>query len=117
MDGEQQELENWRAALMFDLKSSDIGLSTRALLALTYDDPDRRGIEAVLFDYLSPDADPQLRALAVTCMGHLGRIHHAVSADVVRRLEELLDDPELGGRAEDALDDIAAFASDSMNPG
>ena len=113
MDREEPELESRRAALTTDLGSTDIGVSTRALLAMTFDDPDRERVEAVLLNCLSPEADPQIRALAVTCMGHVGRIHRAVSADVVRRLEELLDDPVLGGVAEDALGDIADFAGGS----
>ncbi|TMS52709.1 hypothetical protein [Mycobacterium sp. DBP42] len=59
----------------------------------------------------SSDVDPEVRALAVTCMGHVGRIHRAVSPETVRRLEALIDDAELGGRAEDALGDIAAFGA------
>ncbi|WP_416959805.1 hypothetical protein [Streptomyces sp. Agncl-13] len=114
MAGEELELERWRAALMSELGSPDIGVSTRALLAMTFDDPERERVEAVLLDCLSPDADPQIRALAVTCMGHVGRIHKAVSAEVVRRLEELVDDCALGGVAEDALGDIAAFAGEGL---
>ncbi|WP_327400418.1 hypothetical protein OG194_09525 [Streptomyces sp. NBC_01288] len=114
MDPEAPELERWRAALMADLGSPDTGVSTRALLAMTFDDPDRERVEAVLLNCLSPDADPQIRTLAVTCMGHVGRIHRAIGADVVRRLEELVDDPALGGVAEDALGDIAAFAGEDL---
>jgi len=109
MTSEEQDLENWRLAMMTDLESSDIELATRALLALAYDDSDRRRVEVVLLDCLSRDADFQIQALAVTCMGHLGRIHRAISVDVVHRLEGLLEDSALGGRAEDALDDIRAF--------
>ncbi|WP_405990049.1 hypothetical protein [Streptomyces sp. NBC_00986] len=114
MDREELELERWRAALMSELGSPEVGVSTRALLAMTFDDPDRERVETVLLNCLSPEADPQIRALAVTCMGHVGRIHKAVSADVVRRLEELLDDAVLGGVAEDALGDIGDFAGGSL---
>ncbi|MEU9288514.1 hypothetical protein AB0D57_28420 [Streptomyces sp. NPDC048275] len=117
MNREQLELENWRAAMMSDLDGSDIGLSIRALLALTYDDPDRERVEAVLLNCLSLEVDPQIRALAVTCMGHMARIHQAVGIDVIHRLEELLDDPVLGGQAEDALGDIASFVSGGSDPG
>ncbi|MFF0060968.1 hypothetical protein ACFYRC_05345 [Streptomyces sp. NPDC005279] len=113
---EQAQLDAWRAAMLSDLQGSDGALATRALLALTYDDPDRRRIEVILLDCLSPEADAQIRALAVTCMGHVGRIHRAVSVDVKHRLEGLLDDPILGGRAEDALDDIESFANGRLNP-
>lgn len=109
MNHKQQELEAWRAAMVSDLEGSDTRLATRALLALTYDDPDRRAVEVILLRQLSPEIDGQVSALAVTCMGHIGRIHEAVSSDVIHRLEGLLDDPVLGGRAEDALDDIRSF--------
>ncbi|WP_405974657.1 hypothetical protein OG496_42415 [Streptomyces sp. NBC_00988] len=114
MDREALELERWRVALMSELGSPDVGVSTRALLAMTWDDPDRERVEGVLLDCLSPDTDPQIRALAVTCMGHVGRIHRAVSVVVVRRLEQLVDDPALGGVAEDALGDIANFAGEGL---
>lgn len=101
--------------MVSDLEGSDTGLATRALLALTYDDPDRRAVELILLRQLSPEVDDQVRALAVTCMGHIGRIHQAVSPDVVHRLEGLLGDPILGGRAEDALDDIRSFVRGELD--
>ncbi|MFJ1594093.1 hypothetical protein ACIOD0_28170 [Kitasatospora albolonga] len=110
MNQEQQELEIRRAAMVSEVEGSDTRLAARALLALTYDDPDRRAVEAILLRQLSPEIDDQLRALAVTCMGHIGRIHRTVSPDVVHRLQGLINDPALGGRAEDALDDIRSFA-------
>ncbi|MCP3805473.1 hypothetical protein NLX83_40030 [Allokutzneria sp. A3M-2-11 16] len=108
-DRQERDLEGWRAAMSRDLASSDTSLITGALLAVTYDDPDRSRIEALLLGFLSSEVDHQVKALAVTCLGHVGRIHRAVSSDAIRRLEEFLDDPELGGTAEDALDDIRAF--------
>lgn len=113
MEREQQELEEWRSAVMSDLQGPDVTAATRALLDFTYGDPDRRAVEVVLLRQLSsPDVHHEVKELAVTCMGHVGRLHRAVSPDVVRRLEGLLDDPDLGGRAEDALGDIRAFAVD-----
>lgn len=50
----------------------------------------------------------------MTCAGHIARIHGAISARVVDRVRVLLQDPVLGGRAEDAMDDIAAFAPDAL---
>jgi hypothetical protein len=93
------------------LSSGDISQSTRALLSLTYNDPDRVWVEALLFDQLQEDVDDQLRSLAVTCMGHLGRIHGIVSARLVECLELLLEDPVLGGIAEDSLGDVKHFAT------
>ncbi len=113
LDREQQELEGWRSTIMSDLQGPDVAAATRALLDLTYGDPDRRAVEVVLMRQLStPDVHHQVKELAVTCMGHIGRLHRAASPDVVHRLEGLLNDPTLCGRAEDALGDIRAFAVD-----
>lgn len=102
-----------RAALLSDLHGPDIGKATQALLNLTYDDPDREWVEALLLECLGSSVNPQIRALAVTCMGHVGRIHRAIGDESVSVLRALLSDSELGGRAEDALDDIASFVRPS----
>ena len=93
-----------------DLASGDMGRATRALLYLTYEEPDRKWLEDLLISQLRKDNDPQLRSLAVTCMGHVGRIHGIIGSRIIDCLEILLGDPVLGGIAEDALGDIRAFA-------
>ncbi|MDX8055525.1 hypothetical protein SK571_39635 [Lentzea sp. BCCO 10_0798] len=75
----------------------------RAMLALVHHDPEREQLQRIL---LGCTTKPELRELAVTCLGHMGRLDREVLPEVVARLEELLDDPELGGAAEDALDEI-----------
>lgn len=100
-----------RREKLADLASGDMVRATRALLYLTYEDPDRPWLEHLLLAQLREDNDPQLRSLAVTCMGHVGRMRGAVSRRTVDRLEGLLSDPELGGIAEDALGDIRFFAT------
>ncbi|MFF8929093.1 hypothetical protein ACF1AO_17665 [Streptomyces longwoodensis] len=70
-------------------------------------------VEALLLECLDPAGpviDPQVTALAVTCVGHVARIHGDVAPDLVDRTRQLLPDPVLGGRAEDALDDVRSFA-------
>lgn len=107
------DVSAWRAALTADVGGSDLGRATRALLALTYDDPDREAVEALLLECLDPGGpavDPQVTALAVTCAGHVARLHGAIDVRLVARVRDLLQDPVLGGRAEDAVDDIASFA-------
>lgn len=101
----------WRSEMMDDLASGDLSRSTLALLSLTYDDPDRLWVEDLLLGQLSEGNDRQLRSLAVTCMGHLGRTRGVVSVRIVSCLEGLLSDSYLGGIAEDALGDVRYFAT------
>lgn len=110
-EGEEEQDSGWREKMLRDLACDDLARSTRALLALTYDDPDRVWLEDLLLHTLDDAAaDPQLRALAVTCMGHLGRMRGQVGSRIVGRLEGLLKDPKLGGIAEDAMGDIRSHA-------
>ncbi|MEV4317751.1 hypothetical protein [Actinocrispum sp. NPDC049592] len=101
----------WRGEMLSDLTSGDSARSTRALLSLTLNDPGRVWLEDLLLAQLREDNESQLRSLAVTCMGHLGRTHGLISGRIVACLESLLDDPKLGGIAEDALGDIHHFAT------
>jgi hypothetical protein len=110
MAEETTESEQIRKGKLADLASGDLTRSTRALLYLTYEDPDRRWLEGLLLDQLGEDKDPQLRSLAVTCMGHLGRMRGVISEKVVNRLRQLLGDKALAGFAENALGDIESFA-------
>jgi hypothetical protein len=92
--------------------------------ALSSDDPDaicRALVRAALFDEdwtwveqwclrMAGDARPQVRGCAVTSLGHLARTHGVLHLeDVVPVLENLAADPDMGGRAEDALGDIRMF--------
>jgi hypothetical protein len=53
---------------------------------------------------------PQVRQVAATCFGHLARIHKSRSLLSVRPvLEGLLNDPEVAGAAQAALDDMQTF--------
>ncbi|MCG8922061.1 hypothetical protein [Lentzea sp. CC55] len=81
----------------------------QAMLALVRHDPEREQLQRVLLDVVS-GSDRDLAQLAVTCLGHVGRIDREVLPEVVPALRELLGDPQLGGRAEDALGDIEHFA-------
>jgi len=101
---------NMRSDKLADLVSGDTVRASRALLFLTYEDPDRKWLESLLLDQLNEDVDPQLRALAVTCMGHIGRMRGVVGGRIVSALEGLVGDVALGGIAEDALGDIRHFA-------
>lgn len=111
MSPDSADQRSWRNDMLRDLASGDVTRATRALLSMTYDEPDRVWVEDLLLKQLDQGNDPQLRALAVTCMGHLGRMRGQVSRAIAARLEDLLGDPEVGGIAEDALGDVRHFAT------
>jgi hypothetical protein len=53
----------------------------------------------------------EVRATAVTCLGHVARIHGHVDSDrVLSRLRHLRSERPLRGRVDDAIDDIKHFA-------
>jgi hypothetical protein len=84
-----------------------------ALIGVTFHDPDWRWVQDRCLEFLSHES-PDVRGLAATCLGHIARIHRALDQDaVVPALQRLRADPEVGGRAEDALDDIRLFLGDS----
>ena len=96
-------LARWHAQVAAD-DSID---AARAMLALTHHEPGREQWQRTLTAHTR--ARTALSQLAVTCLGHVGRLDGEVLPEVVERLTELLDDPELGGTAEDALGDIESF--------
>jgi len=58
-------------------------------------------------------SDAGIRATAVTCLGHLARIHHRLDLPaVVPALNALRGDADVSGRIDDALGDIRMFMPD-----
>ena len=80
-----------------------------ALLSIALHDPDWRWAQEQCLRSLQHSPE-QVRALAVTCLGHVARIHgHLDMERVLPMLAELRTNPALAGRVEDALDDIEMF--------
>ena len=79
------------------------------LLRLTYHDSDWQWVQNLCLHFIKSE-NIQIRSLAVTCLGHLARIHHTLDIEqVIPILKNLLHDKEIAGRVEDALDDIEMF--------
>jgi hypothetical protein len=98
-----------RAEAEAAFESGDTAAVNRALVSVAYHDPDWRWVQDVCLRFLEHD-DAAVKGLAATCLGHLARIHRQLDRErVIHRLEALSDDPELRGRAEDALDDIEHY--------
>ncbi|MBF7092964.1 hypothetical protein IUY40_15635 [Flavobacterium sp. ALJ2] len=50
--------------------------------------------------------------MAVTCLGHIARIHRVIDKEkVLKAFESRKDDEAINGRIEDAIDDINVFVT------
>ena len=56
------------------------------------------------------DTRLEVRFAAATGLGHVARRQKGLQSATIARLVSLRHDKELGGRVEDALDDLATFA-------
>ncbi len=98
------------AELYAALSSPAAERAAAAVISVGLHEPDWRWAEQVCLDVLK-DAREEVRAAAVTSLGHIARVHGKITARIViPALESLLNDPSLGGIAEDALEDIRLFA-------
>ena len=94
--------------------SIDKEICTHAILEMVFN-ADREEVDWVSAHLakLSENTDPAISGLALTCFGHLARLHGYMGDHrrVVALLEAFRNSPvsELRGRAEDALEDIEIF--------
>jgi len=87
--------------------SGDPELIAHALVRVAFHDTDWRwGQERCLG--FARAAVAAVRQIAVTCLGHVARVHRQLDLDrVLPALDELARDPEV--QVDDALDDIRMF--------
>ena len=98
-----------RDDLARELGSADPARMTTAIIAAALHDRDQPYVESLIVRFLQHN-DPDVRRAAALAAGHVARIHRALSVDrLVPLLERLLSDPQVGGTAQDALDDIRMF--------
>ena len=92
------------------LRSEDAVLATDALLYLCFNIEDPAWIQMKCVQAIQDHRDDDIRGLALTCIGHVARMHKAIDeALVIPVLLEKLKHKTLSGRAQDALDDIEIF--------
>jgi hypothetical protein len=93
------------------LLSSDPAMVCDAILRLAHHEPDWRWVQNICLQ-LVQTSDPNIRGCAVISLGNIARIHGLLDLEqVIPVLQSLCEDPEVGGKAEDALDDIQVFIS------
>lgn len=89
--------------------SNDINLITNSLVALSLYEKDWRWAQDICLHFLDND-NPDISGLAATSLGHIARVHHHLDKEkVVSALEQKVNDPLIGGRVQDALDDIEIY--------
>ncbi|MDN7908561.1 hypothetical protein QZM18_31220 [Burkholderia diffusa] len=92
------------------LQSSDIAAATETLMYICFNIDDADWVQDKCVEIIERRGDLNLIKLAITCIGHVARIHSFINkAKVMPVLERCLKDPALSGRAEDALQDIEIF--------
>lgn len=90
-------------------ESNDTKKICDALIRVTYYDDDYNWVQKKCVGYLKSN-DIDVKRLAIICLGHLARIHNKLDKkQIIPLLKALKSDKELGGIAEDALDDIEMF--------
>ena len=82
------------------------------LIRVALHDPDQQWAERLLLRAIR-DERVEVRAAAVTGLGHLARIHRNISNAAFESLQQLRDSP-LSGLVEDALEEIVAFAKPTI---
>lgn len=105
MDFNKKEVES-------EIKSNDIDLATKKLLDISFNSTDWKWVQDICLSLIKDKTiNEDLRRLAVTCIGHLARIHSTLEKNkVISFLEEYkLEDINIAGTIEDTLDDISMF--------
>jgi hypothetical protein len=91
--------------------SNDTSAIASTLVDIAFHDPDWQWVQNTCLGYARHPV-PTVRQVAVTCLGHIARIHRRLDlAAVLPVLEELSRDQAV--ITEDALDDIRTFVSNA----
>lgn len=98
-----------RREALAELSSGDTGRVTRALVRVALHESDRKWVEDLIAAHLE-SSDRSVCGVAVTCAGHVARIHGALdTARLLPMIRRLASDPDVAGRVADALDDIEMY--------
>ncbi|GGS52394.1 hypothetical protein [Actinokineospora fastidiosa] len=99
-----------RAELLGIVRRGEVVSATDALLCIVLNEPDNRWVEQVVLECLEAGKTEAVRQLAVTCVGHIVRLHgELVDSRLRRKLDEYAKDPTYAGLVEAARDDIEVY--------
>jgi hypothetical protein len=89
--------------------SSDENQICQALVSLAFHESDWQWVQNHCLEYLQSD-NPNIAGISAICLGHIARIHRKLEKDkVVTALRQKLNNSEIAGVVEDALDDISMY--------
>lgn len=103
-----QPISREEAEAIFNSNDQDkIG---ETLVRVVYHDPDWRWVQSQCIRF-THEGDIDNHKTAITCLGHIARLHRAIDLDIVLPLlDELKQNADLAGIVEDAVADIRRFA-------
>lgn len=103
-----QDIENSiREILLCD---EDTDFCCKLLLKITFDCDNWKWIQDVCIDIINSNREKNICGLAVTCIGHLARIHGKIEKNKVYDfLNQQKENSYINDRIEDAIDDINMF--------
>jgi hypothetical protein len=117
-----QEISRSEAELAFN--SNDTFSICQALVNIIHSDQDWLWLQSLCLKFISDvdlsdshlsDRDTAVVGLAITCLGHIARIHRKLDLQIVLpALEIAKQNEKLAGRVGDALDDIHMFLPKRM---
>ncbi|MCV9929877.1 hypothetical protein OIU83_19610 [Flavobacterium sp. LS1R49] len=95
-----------------NLKSKDSTVVINTLLEITFHNQNWEWVQDLCIELLE-NKNPDIKGLAVTCIGHIARIHRVIDKEnVLKAFESRKDDDTICGRIKDAIDDINVFVTD-----
>jgi len=98
-----------RSVLLLRLESGSSDEIAHALVSAAFHEPDWTWVQDWCIR-LVDHSDGNVQRVAITCLGHLARIHHTLDLGrVLPLLHVKIEGNELRGTVEDALSDIRIF--------
>lgn len=92
------------------LKSPDSGVVSHALVNIAFFESEWKWSQDVCLQFVD-DRRIEVAQVALTCIGHIARIHGQLDKKVIQKLNSLRKNSKLGGYAENALSDYEIFRS------
>jgi hypothetical protein len=91
------------------LQLEDAEIVTRKLLDITFNNDNWKWVQEKCLKLLD-NKNEAIKGLAVTCLGHIARIHKKIDREkVLKAFADRISDETISSRIEDAIEDIKMF--------